>query len=270
MSEKFKDENPDSYGNNAAKNQRLFDREMSEVVDAPGFNELYEKLRFADVIGDYKVFGRDRRVSIHILKEQSARVIGWLREFSGNEYQPTDYMSLSKSISTQTAAINILHLGVSYVAISEEDVEYCLLHESRRVRGAACWACDLTERNIDSALSSRLNQEDDVVTTIPGIIIEKYAQSLSATQIEIIQLKCRMADCCSLWFTGFGDSPTEKTPGISRAEFFSIFNEEKFLSWRIDYKAGLESARLKEVFVVNSIKDMKDLCNPLIKAQRAL
>ena len=235
-----------TYGTNQEKNQELFDVEMELVSSAIGFNELYERLLQAYVINPdgYSV----RNGGIRFSKDQTAKIIGWSRDSVNGSDKEHGFLKYN----IEKSVLNMLRLGSLCVSISEDDLEYCLDHDNKQVRHIACWRFDLLDSHIDKVLDSN-KDEFGFSITMSGIVIDRYAKNFNAAQIEKVQLTCGVYDCCSMWFEDVGDSPIEKLPGRSKADFVSSYTNEMFELWKASYRAKVESEKLKSLSVVSEL-----------------
>lgn len=209
----------------------------------------------------------DRRIKFS--KEQTAKVVGWSRDlFNKRDLSNNAWRySLEKSLA-DTALLELVRLGDLYVSMSEEDLNYCLCHDNKRIRHMVCWRFDLLEHHIDMVLAAK-HAENGYVITMPGIIIDRYAKSLTPVQIEKIQLTCNMDDCCSLWFAGIGDSPIKVQPNVTKDIFIDTCDSEMFSAWQASYRARIESEKLKRLSFVSELGEVgKD--NVMPRRQAAL
>ena len=246
MSREIKEDTGAGYGADVAKNQELFDREMSAVVDRVGFKKLYKRLSDANLLGINEI--GMRMGGVHFSKSQSAKIISLSRDYLSGSVGKMDL----ERFSIEMAVLDMIKLGGEYVSLSDEDLEFCLYHHNSRLRHQTCWRFDLNAHQIDGVIDFYTNRKNTVVS-MPGIVIDRYAKSFNAAQIEKIQLTGNMEACCSMWFIGVGDSPIEKTPGMDKDDFLRSFSEEKFLNWRSDYISRLESEKFKRLSFVSDL-----------------
>lgn len=249
MSKEIKEETGVSYGGEVAKNQALFDREMAEVLDANDFNNLYARLMNLYIIRMYDI----AESSVLFSKEQTAKVVGWSRDLfrsrglNNNKQAPIED---KEKDSVDKALLALVRLGSRHITMSEEDLEYCLCHANNHIKHYLCWGFDLTEHHIDVVIDSSKDEGGEL--KLPGMI-DKYAKCLTPAQIEKIQLNGTVYDCGAIWFEGIGDSPIEKLPGMSKTDFISTCYDEGFALWRANYKARIESEKLKNLSVVSEL-----------------